>query len=124
MPTSIIHRSSLSTVVMGPLARFTIENGIEICLDDLDSVSIVDNGQTATVGGGALSEHITDALWEKGKQKITGLYECTSLLGPGLGGGHEVLQGWYGLIADYFVSLDIILANGSLITADERSDLW
>lgn len=46
------------------------------------------------------------------------------MLGPGLGGGHGWLQGHYGLIADQFVSLNVVLANGSLVSIDESSDLW
>lgn len=45
-----------------------VENGIEIWLNQLNSVSIAGDGQTATFGGGVKSKHITDALWEAGKQ--------------------------------------------------------
>lgn len=55
---------------------------------------------------------------------VTGGCECTSLLGPALGGGHGFLQGHHGLIADQFVSLNMMLANGSLINVREDSDLW
>jgi FAD/FMN-containing dehydrogenase len=47
-----------------------------------------------------------------------------SYLGPGLGGGHGWLQGHYGLVTDQFVSLNVVLANGSLITVDEQSELF
>lgn len=57
---------------------------------------------------------------------MTGGCECTSLLGPGLGGGHGWLQGRHGLIADQFLSMNIVFANGSLQTIDEATDpdLW
>jgi FAD/FMN-containing dehydrogenase len=55
---------------------------------------------------------------------VTGTCECVSLLGPGLGGGHGWLQGHYGLVADQFVSMNVVLANGSLVTLDETSELW
>jgi FAD/FMN-containing dehydrogenase len=45
-----------------------VQNGIEIWLRRLDSISIADNGRTATFGGGALSKEVTDTLWAKGKQ--------------------------------------------------------
>ncbi|KAJ5629512.1 hypothetical protein N7528_003169 [Penicillium herquei] len=101
-----------------------VENGIQIWLNQLDSVSISEDGQTATFGGGVKSKHVTDALWAAGKQTVTGGCECTSLLGPGLGGGHGFLQGWHGLISDQFVSLNMVLANGSQITVDQDSELW
>lgn len=47
-----------------------------------------------------------------------------SYLGPGLGGGHGWLQGRYGLVSDQFVSMNIVLGNGSLITVDTHSELF
>lgn len=48
------------------------------------------------------------------------------MLGPGLGGGHGWLQGHHGLIADQFLSMDVVLADGSTRTVDAASnpDLW
>jgi FAD/FMN-containing dehydrogenase len=45
-------------------------------------------------------------------------------LGPGLGGGHGWLQGHYGLVSDQYVSLNVVLGNGSLITVDDSSELF
>lgn len=55
---------------------------------------------------------------------VTGTCECVSVLGPALGGGHGWLQGHYGLVADQFVSMNVVLADGTLQTIDENSDLW
>jgi FAD/FMN-containing dehydrogenase len=55
---------------------------------------------------------------------VTGTCECVSVLGPALGGGHGWLQGHHGLVADQFVSMNVVLANGSLVAIDENSDLW
>lgn len=57
---------------------------------------------------------------------VTGCCECTSLLGPGLGGGHGFLQGKHGLIADQFVSLRLVTADGNVqtLTAQSNPDLW
>ncbi|KAI0394647.1 FAD binding domain protein [Xylariaceae sp. FL0594] len=101
-----------------------LQNGIEIWLNNLSSVEIAKDGNTAKFGGGTLSKTVTDTLWAKGKQTVTGGCECTSLLGPGLGGGHGFLQGRHGLIADQFVSLNVVLSDGELRTIDQRSDLW
>ena len=35
-----------------------------------------------------------------------------------------MLQGWHGLIADQFVSMNMVLANGSQVTVDKDSELW
>lgn len=101
-----------------------MEYGIEIYLNQLSSVEISEDGTTATFGGGTLSKVVTDTLWDAGKQTVTGTCECVSLLGPALGGGHGWLQGHHGLVADQFVSMNVVLANGSLVTIDETSDLF
>ncbi|KAF3016549.1 hypothetical protein E8E14_012363 [Neopestalotiopsis sp. 37M] len=99
-------------------------NGMEIYLSQLNSIEIAANGQTVKIGGGVISRNLTDALWAASKQTVTGTCECVSYLGPALGGGHGWLQGHHGLVSDQFVSLNVALANGSLVTVDESSDLF
>ncbi|KAL7625748.1 hypothetical protein AAE478_004971 [Parahypoxylon ruwenzoriense] len=101
-----------------------MQNGIEIWMHQLSGVEIAQDGNTAKISGGTLSKTLTDTLWAAGKQTVTGGCECTSILGPGLGGGHGFLQGRYGLISDQFVSMNIVLADGSAQTIDKNSDLW
>ncbi|KAJ0120562.1 hypothetical protein J7T55_015291 [Diaporthe amygdali] len=101
-----------------------MESGIAIWMHQLQTVEIAEDGKTATLGGGALSTNVTQALWAAGKQTVTGACECTSILGPGLGGGHGWLQGRHGLVSDQFVSMNIVLADGTLQTIDNTSDLW
>lgn len=57
---------------------------------------------------------------------VTGICESTSLMGPGLGGGHGWNQGRYGLGVDQFVEANLVLGNGSTITVsdDSHSDLF
>ncbi|PWY89912.1 FAD-binding domain-containing protein [Aspergillus heteromorphus CBS 117.55] len=104
------------------LGRMT--HGIAIYMDQLSSVDIATDGKTATMGGGTMSKTVTDELWAAGKQTVTGTCECVSLLGPALGGGHGWLQGHHGLVLDQFVSMNIVLANGTLTTLDSTSELW
>ncbi|KAF3407552.1 FAD-linked oxidoreductase afoF [Talaromyces pinophilus] len=105
----------------------SVQKGIQISLAKLDSVEISETGTTATFGGGILSKKAIDTLWKAGKQTVTGCCEATSLLGPGLGGGHGLLQGKYGLISDQFVSARIVLADGTVKNVSSASsdpDLW
>ncbi|KAI1843999.1 hypothetical protein JX265_005819 [Neoarthrinium moseri] len=101
-----------------------MSSGIEIYLNQLNSVEISEDGQTAKIGGGIRSKNLTDALWAASKQTVTGTCECVSYLGPGLGGGHGWLQGHHGLVSDQFLSFNVVLADGSLVTVDESSDLF
>ena len=43
-------------------------HGIEIYMNQLGSVQIAEDGQTATFGGGIMAKNVTDALWAAGKQ--------------------------------------------------------
>jgi FAD/FMN-containing dehydrogenase len=57
----------------------------------------------------------------------TGYCACVGVLGAGLGGGNGRYQGFYGLIGDNFVTLNVVLANGTAITVSESSNpdlLW
>ncbi|KAI0404550.1 hypothetical protein F4802DRAFT_566389 [Xylaria palmicola] len=103
-----------------------VEDGIEIWMNELNSVDITDDGSTVTIGAGALSKKVTDTLWASGKQTVTGICECTSIIGPGLGGGHGTLQGRHGLISDQFISMRVVLADGSMTTVSDHNnqDLW
>lgn len=99
----------------------TFEYGIQISMEKLNTIQISSDGQTALIGGGTLSKNITDTLWALGKQTVTGACECTSLVGPMLGGGHGWLQGQYGLAADQLVEARVVLADGQLVTVSENS---
>ncbi|TDZ67831.1 FAD-linked oxidoreductase chyH [Colletotrichum trifolii] len=101
-----------------------MQDGIEIYLNQLSGVEIAEDGKSAKIAGGTGSKLVTDTLWEAGKQTVTGTCECVSTLGPALGGGHGWLQGRHGLVADQFLSLNIVLANGTMQTIDQTSDLW
>ncbi|KAJ5217451.1 6-hydroxy-D-nicotine oxidase [Penicillium chermesinum] len=108
------------------LTQGRMKNGIEIWLNKLNTVELAKDGKTATIGGGTLSKTVTDTLWKAGKQTVTGCCECTSILGPGLGGGHGFLQGRYGLVSDQFVSMRMVNADGNLISISKKThpDLW
>ncbi|KAK6829516.1 hypothetical protein PG987_010100 [Apiospora arundinis] len=99
-------------------------HGIEIFLSQLSTVEIAQDGKTAKIGGGIRGKALIDALWAAGKQTVTGACECVGYLGPGLGGGHGWLQGHHGLVSDQYLSFNIVLANGTLATIDETSELF
>jgi FAD/FMN-containing dehydrogenase len=58
--------------------------------------------------------------------QVTGTCECTGVLGPMLGGGHGLLQGRYGLLADNLISARMVLANGTAlnVSSDSNPDLF
>lgn len=42
-------------------------------------------------------------------------------MGAGLGGGHGVYEGQYGLVEDNFLHMNVVLANGTVIGVNESS---
>jgi FAD/FMN-containing dehydrogenase len=46
----------------------TVQNGIQIKLTRLNSVTVSDEGDIATCGGGIIGKTLVDALWKVGKQ--------------------------------------------------------
>lgn len=59
-------------------------------------------------------------------QPVTGICDCVGMGGLALGGGHGLLQGQYGLVADQIISARLVLANGSIVTTsnDEHPELF
>ncbi|KAE8132843.1 hypothetical protein BDV38DRAFT_287318 [Aspergillus pseudotamarii] len=80
-------------------------SGIEIYFDRPSGVHIAQDGNTVTIA-------------------VTGTCKCVSYLGTALGGGSGWPQGRHGLIADQCESIDIVPANGILITLNSNSELW
>ncbi|KAK5112179.1 hypothetical protein LTR85_011612 [Meristemomyces frigidus] len=98
----------------------TINNangGIQIDMRKMQQIELNSNGTVVLIGGGVLQRHLTQTLYRLGKQAVTGLCECTSIIGPLMDGGHSVLQGFYGFVADNLVSARVVLASGEAVTA-------
>jgi hypothetical protein len=45
-----------------------MKSGVEIYLDQLNTVQVANDGKTAKIGGGTLSKTVIDKLWAAGKQ--------------------------------------------------------
>jgi FAD/FMN-containing dehydrogenase len=53
----------------------------------------------------------------------TGSCPCAGMLGPMLGGGHSILQGYYGTLADNLIEARVVLAEGDAITVSANSNV-
>ncbi|KAI2602122.1 FAD binding domain-containing protein [Hypoxylon sp. NC1633] len=103
-----------------------LKNGISISMAQLNAIEIAKDGTSAFFGGGVYDGQVIDVLWEKGYVTGTGSCACVGVMGPGLGGGHGRYQGFYGLIIDLLIDLNVVLADGSTVTVSATShpDLW
>ncbi|KAK1691064.1 hypothetical protein BDP55DRAFT_724625 [Colletotrichum godetiae] len=102
------------------------KNVVSIDLRGMSQVIIAENGEIATIGGGASVKEVVNTLWAAGKQTVTGICECVGISAPVLGGGHGWLQGQHGLASDQVISARVVLPDGKLVTAsdDENPDLF
>ncbi|UKZ78452.1 hypothetical protein TrVFT333_006192 [Trichoderma virens FT-333] len=100
--------------------------GIEINLSKLTEITIQPDKKSALFQGGVYADLIINKLWSQGYIVPTGSNGCVGLFGPALGGGLGRYQGQYGLISDNFVSLNVVLANGTSTTVNaiSNSDLF
>ena len=92
----------------------------------MKQITLSHDGSSVTVGGGVIQNDMVQTMYKLGKQTVSGLCECTSIIGPLMGGGHSALQGFYGFVSDNILSARVVLADGSAITAsaDENPDLF
>jgi FAD/FMN-containing dehydrogenase len=102
------------------------DNGLVIDLSQMKDISIDPvQGRARTQAGLRLGEFIsrTQAF---GLATTTGTVWGTGLAGLTLGGGIGWLMGKYGLTIDNLLSVDIVTANGRLVTANatENPDLF
>ena len=103
--------------------------GLGICNDGLVAdlslmrgirVNQADN--TVRVEAGCLLRDIDHALQHFGKAVPSGILSSTGIAGLTLGGGVGHLSRAYGLSIDSLLEVDIILANGRLLTANEKEN--
>jgi FAD/FMN-containing dehydrogenase len=92
--------------------------GVLIDLSRMGSVSL--SGEVATVGGGALSGHVYEALQEHGRAVPAGTCPSVGMAGVTLGGGLGILGRRYGVTSDRLVAAQIVLADGRILDVDGR----
>lgn len=97
----------------------TIDDGMVIDLTLMDRVDVDPGAQTARVEGGAKIGQFDAATHEHGLATPAGIIANTGVGGLTLGGGHGYLSRKYGLTIDNLLEAEVVLADGSLVTASE-----
>ncbi|KAI1125559.1 hypothetical protein F5Y10DRAFT_227607 [Nemania abortiva] len=100
------------------IARMT---GIEINMQKLTKVTVQPGKKTAVLQSGAYADQILSTLGEIGYTAVLGANGCVGFGGLSLGGGYGRLQGQYGLVSDNIVSLNVVLADGTTVTVNDKS---
>ena len=100
--------------------------GMIIDLALMRDVSVDPERQTVSFQGGCLWKDVDDALWKHGLATVGGTVSHTGVGGLILHGGFGMLTGVHGLTIDCLVSCEVVLADGSIVTAsdEENPDLF
>jgi FAD/FMN-containing dehydrogenase len=100
--------------------------GVVLDMRALDTVEVDPVARTATVGGGCLTGALDRATQRHGLATTGGRVSTTGVAGFTLGGGSGWLERQHGFACDNLLSVDLVTASGTLVTAspETHSDLF
>jgi len=96
--------------------------GLVIDLTPMRAVTVEEGGDVIRMGGGALAGDVFRSADPIGRAAVTGTVGVVGMAGLTLGGGYGPLTTRFGLALDNLLAAEVVLADGSLAIADERSN--
>jgi FAD/FMN-containing dehydrogenase len=102
--------------------RALSDGGLTIDLSGLRRVSVDPETRVAEVAGGATAADLVAAAEPFGLTAATGTAGSVGMAGLTLGGGYGPLSGRFGLALDNLLSAEVVLADGSVVTADAEQE--
>jgi FAD/FMN-containing dehydrogenase len=100
----------------------TCDGGLVIDLSPMKGVRVDSAARTVRVAAGCVWGDVDHATHPFGLAVPTGFISTTGVAGLTLGGGIGYLTREYGLTIDNLLSADVVLADGSVLTADEKTN--
>ncbi|KAH7304071.1 hypothetical protein B0I35DRAFT_363902 [Stachybotrys elegans] len=102
-----------------------IQNATMINMRNFNYVNVHEDG-TATIGSGTKFRDVINGAYAAGREITVGNCPCVGSIGAMLGGGLGRLQGEHALTSDALRAVNMVLWNGTRITASEteHADLF
>jgi FAD/FMN-containing dehydrogenase len=100
----------------------SVDDGLVIDLSGLKTITVDPDARVATVGGGCLVGDVDAATHEHGLATPGGIISTTGASGLMLGGGIGHLSRKCGLSIDNILGAQVVLADGSVVNADENEN--
>ena len=98
------------------------DDGLVIDLSGMKGIRVDPQAKTVRVEGGCTWGEVDHATHAFGLAVPSGIISTTGVSGLTLGGGHGYLTRKYGLTIDNLLEVDVVLADGTLLTASEKEN--
>jgi len=95
--------------------------GLVIDLSCMNSTIVAADRRSARIGGGATASDVLGVTEPCGLVPVTGSCGAVGMAGFTLGGGYGPCIGRFGLALDNLLAVEIVLADGRIVTADEMN---
>ena len=99
-----------------------VDDGLVIDLSPMKAIHVDPAARTVRVAGGCTWGEVDQATHAHGLAVPSGIISTTGVGGLTLGGGLGYLSRAYGLTIDNLLAVDIVLADGRLVTASENEN--
>jgi len=96
------------------------DEGLVIDLSEMNGIRVDPESKTVRAEAGCTWSDVDHATNQFGLATVSGIISTTGIAGLTLGGGHGYLTRKYGLTVDNLIGADVVLADGSFVTANQN----